>query len=272
MLKFAQILPALALLLLSSGLSGPVAAQSEPFRVEFRSGWQMDNGNRMVAVHLHLAQGWKTYWRAPGDNGIPPSFDWDGSRNVKSVRFHWPRPNVYDVGGLQTIGYSTELVLPIEVTPVDPSQPVYLQAAVDLGVCSDICIPAHFEFKADLPDQGADDAAIRSALRKRPSTAKEAGLRQISCVIEPGSDGMQVTAQLDLPSTGGAETVVFEPGNPEIWVSEADITRQGRSLVATVDMVALEGGAFALQRQDIIVTVLGKNRAVEIMGCPSVEN
>lgn len=250
-------------------LAAPAFAQSDLFRAELRSGWQMQSGNQMVAVHLALADGWKTYWRAPGDAGIPPSFDWAGSRNVKSVRFHWPRPHVYEAAGLRTIGYKHELILPIEVTPADPSLPVYLKARVDLGVCSDICVPAEFAFAQVLPTPGAADDKIRQALRQRPSSAKEAGLRHIACEIEPGNEGLRVTALMDLPSTGGAEAVVIEVGDPSVWVSEASVSRTGRQLTATVEMAATNGQGLALQRQAIIVTVLGNRRAVEILGCPA---
>jgi DsbC/DsbD-like thiol-disulfide interchange protein len=256
-----------AALILFSGLTGPAAAQPEVLEASLRVGWTMENGSQMTAFQLRLREGWKTYWRAPGDAGIPPSFDWSGSRNVKSVTFHWPRPKVFSVGGMQTIGYSHELILPVEVVPIDPSQPVDLKAAVDLGVCSDICVPASFTVAAQLPRPGAGDDTIRRALRQRPSTPNEAGVGQASCTITPQKDGLRVTALLDAPSLGGAEVVVIESGMPEVWVSPADVTRQGRVLRAEVDMVSVSGGPIALQRDAILVTVLGKHRAVEVKGC-----
>tara|TARA_R110002096_G_scaffold47539_65_gene126959 strand:+ start:97 stop:918 length:822 start_codon:yes stop_codon:yes gene_type:complete len=250
-------------------VSTPVMAQSDPFQAGLRGGWQMQNGNQMAAVYLQLADGWKTYWRAPGDSGIPPDFDWEGSRNVQQVRFHWPRPYVYETAGLRSVGYKHELVLPLEVTPVDPSLPIYLKARVDLGVCSDICIPASFSFAETLPEPGAADDRISRALRQRPSSAKEAGLRRIACEIAPGEDGLRVTAVMDLPSTGGDEAVVIEPGDRSVWVSEAAVSREGRQLTATVEMAATDGQTLVLQRQEMVITVLGSRRAVEIRGCPT---
>lgn len=247
--------------------AGAANAQPDVLRANLRTGWQTDRGSQMVAFQLTLLDGWKTYWRAPGDAGIPPQFDWAGSKNVKSVRFHWPRPKVFSVGGMQTVGYSHELVLPVEVTPIDPSQPVALKASVDLGVCSDICVPASFTVTSDLPRPGAGDEAIRHALRQRPSTAKEAGVTSATCAIMPQKDGLRLTATLTMPSTGGAEMVVVEPGLAGVWVSPADVTRKGNQLRAEVDLVGPSGGGFALQRDSIILTVLGKHRAVEIAGC-----
>lgn len=247
--------------------AAPAVAQPEVLDANLRVGWTMENGSQMVAFDLQLLDGWKTYWRAPGDAGIPPSFDWAGSRNVKSVKFHWPRPKVFSVGGMQTIGYSHALILPVEVVPIDPSQPVHLKAEVDLGVCSDICVPASFAVAAELPRPGVGDDTIRRALRQRPSTPNEAGLVQAHCTITPQADGLRVVAVLDMPSTGGDEVIVIEPGMPGVWVSPADVTRNGRALRAEVDMASASGGPIALQRDGILLTVLGKHRAVEIAGC-----
>ena len=55
-------------------------------------GYRTSRGTHMAALKIQLQPGWKTYWRAPGDGGIPPQFDWSGSKNIKGVQFHWPRP------------------------------------------------------------------------------------------------------------------------------------------------------------------------------------
>lgn len=232
-------------------------------------GWQTDTGTRIAAIRFDLAPGWKTYWRSPGDTGIPPLFNWSGSKNLASVRLHWPRPHVFAVNGMQSIGYKNELVLPIELTPIDPSQPIVLNAEIDMGICSDICVPAAVSFRADLGQSGASDPVIARALADRPSTASEAGLDRIGCEIEPIEDGVRITATLRLPPTGGPETVVFEPRAGAVWVSEAEVRREGRVLMASADMVPENGAPFALNRSALTVTVLGSDNAVEIVGCPA---
>lgn len=250
-------------------LCGPALAQSEVVDGTILPGWRTVDGSQMAAVQFRLAPGWKTYWRAPGDNGIPPAFNWSGSDNIKSVRIHWPRPDVFHLNGVETIGYAHELVLPIEVIPRDPSRPIQLQAHVDLGVCRDICVPASLQLSGDLMVPGAPDTKIRSALDQRPDTSAEAGLKSIVCTLDPTSDGLRVTAVMNLPDTGGQETVIFESGQPGVWVSPSATARQGRTLTATADLVAPSGAPFALPRGGITVTVLGQQRAVEIKGCPS---
>ena len=130
-------------------------------------------------------------------------------------------------------------------------------------------MPAALTFQSRISGPGAPDAAIRAALNDRPSTAAEAGLGGIGCTVEPIPDGLRLTARLALPPTGGTETVVFEPGPSSIWVSEAAVRRDGAHLVATADLVSGDGGPVLLNRGAMAVTVLGKETAVEIAGCPS---
>jgi DsbC/DsbD-like thiol-disulfide interchange protein len=257
--------------LLAVWAAAPMQAttQDEVLSATILPGWQMKNGHHMAAISLTLAPQWKTYWRAPGDAGIPPLFDWSGSQNVKAVRIHWPSPQVFHTNGMQTVGYHDRLVLPVEVTPLDPGQPILLRAQVDLGVCKDICMPAAVQLHAELTAPGKPDEAIRAALKARPNSGAEAGLAKIVCVLDPIADGLRLTATLTLPTRGPQEVVVFEAGNTSVWVSEAATSRQGGVLTSVAEMVESSGAPFALDRSAVKVTVLGVGRAVEITGCPA---
>ena len=131
-------------LMTSLAALGPAQAttQDDVLSAALVPGWQTPSGSHMAAVNLTLAPGWKTYWRSPGDAGIPPSFNWSGSQNVGSVRIHWPAPSVFHSNGMQSIGYHDHLLLPVEVKPLDPSLPVVLSLKMELGVCDEICLPA----------------------------------------------------------------------------------------------------------------------------------
>ena len=243
--------------------------QSDSLNAALLTGWQTKQGTHMAGLLLTLAPGWKTYWRSPGEAGIPPLFNWSGSRNLKSVRVHWPTPAVFQTNGMQSIGYHDAVTLPLEVTPIDPSQPVRLHATVDLGVCKDICLPAALTLTADLIGPGAPDVKIQQALSAQPDEAKAAGLTAISCTVDPIADGLKITASLQLPQQGGSETVVFETDQADIWVATAITRRSGGKLVSTTDMVAPTGAPFALDRSKIKLTVLAGSKAVEIRGCPA---
>jgi DsbC/DsbD-like thiol-disulfide interchange protein len=261
-----KVLPLFAL------LAAPALAETQDdiLSAQIRTGWQTKSGGHMAALEMELSPGWKTYWRAPGDAGIPPVFDWSGSENLRSVRVHWPSPVVFHTNGMQTIGYHDAVVLPLEVVARDPSRPVKLRAEVSMGVCKDICMPASLSLSATLDGKGAPDPAITRALDARPQTAAEAGLRAISCDVAPISDGLRLTARIGLPERGGQEVVVVETTDPSVWVAEAESARQGRTLTAVTDLVPGAGAPFALDRAGLTVTVLGDGgRAVEIKGCPA---
>lgn len=259
----------LPLLLAALPLAAPATTTEEVLQGRFRPGWQMENGHYMAAVDMALTPGWKTYWRAPGEAGIPPEFDWSGSENLAAVAIHWPSPAVFHANGLQTVGYHDGLVLPLEIVPKDPARPVQLRLQIALGVCKDICMPAELRLSADLQGQGAPDPAIRKALAQAPETGREAGLQAIACDVAPITDGLRLTARIDMPPRSAEEVVIFEAGDPGIWVSESASQRQGGTLIASADLVPPSRGAFALDRSDLRVTILGSARAVEIIGCPA---
>ena len=252
-------------------LAAPALAttQDDVLAAQLRPGWQMENGAHMAAVELQLAPGWKTYWRSPGDAGIPPSFDWSASENVKSVRIHWPAPLVFELNGMQTIGYHEHLVLPVEITPRDPARPVRLSVSVELGVCDKICLPASLSLTSDLTTAGAPDAEIQSALAKRAATASEAGVTAVACQVDPIKDGLRVTARMQMPDPGRPEVVAFETADREVWVAEAVTERRGGELISMTELVPPNGAPFALDRSGITMTILAPGGAVEVRGCPA---
>src|SRR5215510_13326679 len=80
-----------------------------------------------AGVELRLMSGWHTYWRYPGDSGVPPQFSFAGSRNVKHVEVLWPAPErKVDAGGT-SIGYSSSIVFPLHVIPQEAGKPVVLR-------------------------------------------------------------------------------------------------------------------------------------------------
>src|SRR6056297_1475100 len=139
----------------------PVHANPAADLVEARilTGWRDADGRHVAALHLELQDGWKTYWRAPGDAGIPPRFDWSGSGNLARVALHWPAPKVFDSYGLRTVGYDGALVLPMELTPRRPGAPITLNARMELGICETICVPAELHLEANLAGPGRSDPA-----------------------------------------------------------------------------------------------------------------
>src|SRR5436309_312013 len=79
-------------------------------------------GNGIAGVELQLPEGWKTYWRTPGDaGGVPPTFDWSKSDNLASVKVLYPAPKRFSDRAGDTVGYKGTVVFPVEVIPKDAS-------------------------------------------------------------------------------------------------------------------------------------------------------
>ena len=263
-----RYLPALALSTLLA-LPAHGLTQDDLLRADLLAGWRMDSGHHMAGLSLALAPGWKTYWRSPGEAGIPPEFDWSGSQNVKAVHVHWPSPVVFHTNGMQTVGYDGGVILPLEVVPEVPGQPVILRARVDMGICKDICLPAEVLVSGDLLAPGVDEGGIRAALKARPASAGQAGVGRVTCAVEPIADGLRLTATVEIAAQGGDEALVIEPADRSIWVGEAATQRDGGTLTAVAEMVGPTGAPFAIDRSGLRLTVIGGPRAVQIDGCPA---
>lgn len=249
----------------------PAAGSANPYgdnvSIRLLPGWRQADGTYVAALEFELRAGWKTYWRAPGDAGVPPIFSWSGSQNVRDVEVIWPRPEVFWQNGMRSIGYKDRVVLPLRVAP-GAAGPVRLEGAMQIGICSDICVPLDVQLpEMLLPDHGRPVPAIAAAMAERPFSGVEAGVGRVACSVEPAGRKVRLRAEIDLPSTGGEEVVVVETANPDIWVSEARSRREGNRLVAEVDLTDMSGGAMALDRSQVRLTVLGRDSAVDIEGC-----
>jgi DsbC/DsbD-like thiol-disulfide interchange protein len=149
-------------LVVTVAVSRPVvAADASAWDGDQRAAVRIIAGAQHGAVHragieIRLAPGWKTYWRYPGDSGIPPRFDFSNSRNVKSVTVRYPAPHRLTDESGTSIGYKTNVVFPLDIVPQNAAQPVMLVVKADYAVCEKICIPA--EGKAELSVTGKPGA------------------------------------------------------------------------------------------------------------------
>ncbi len=266
-MKLNKLIPATLVALMTCG---GIAAQSleDVVQADILNGWRAQDGSHIAALRIRLSPGWKTYWRTPGDAGIPPRITWRGSHNMRNAEITWPTPVVFDQNGMRSIGYKEEVILPLRINPDDIDGPIHLNGKLEIGVCSDICVPQTLKVSADLTSDNVKPVpAIAAALASRPFSASEAGVQSATCRMSPTSGGISVTATVRVPSTGGQETVVIEANNPQIWVTEAKSQRNGGTITATADLMHQDGDAFLVDRSELRITVLGRKHAVDIRGC-----
>src|SRR6187200_1188980 len=143
-----------ATLLVSSLALEARAQDSSPWQRDGHSAVRLLAGSRsgavlMGGVAFQLQPGWKTYWRTPGDSGVPPRFDFSKSDNVEAVTVLWPAPQKFDDGaGGVSLGYKQQVVLPLRIVAKNADKPVMLRADINYAVCDKLCIPV--EAKAEL--------------------------------------------------------------------------------------------------------------------------
>ncbi|MDE2380150.1 protein-disulfide reductase DsbD domain-containing protein [Bradyrhizobium sp.] len=155
-------------------------------RADDASPWQRDShsavrllaGSRSGPVLLgglafQLERGWKTYWRTPGDSGVPPRFDFSKSENIEAVTVLWPAPLKFDDGaGGHSIGYHDQIVLPLRIVAKSADKPVILRAEISYAVCEKLCVPV--EASAELGFNSVastEDGALFAALDTVPKPA-----------------------------------------------------------------------------------------------------
>ena len=272
--RSAIALTAIAIAALAAAMHPAHANSANPYEANVQSrilpGWRQGDGTLMAGLEITLAPGWKTYWRAPGDAGVPPQFDWTASRNLAGVEIAWPRPQVFSTSGMRTLGYTERVVLPMAIAPRRAGQPVRLSGTIDIGICDEVCVPIRLDLSQTLDGTATrPDPVIAAALADRPFSAAEAGLSAAACSVSPAPDGLILSARFTLPPTGGTEMAVLETGDPMIWASEPKITRKGNQLSAEFELMNAAGGPFALDRSTLRFTILGRNHAVDIRGCDS---
>lgn len=254
------------------GLLTALPAQAQFFsadevvEVSLMPGYRLDGDRHMAAIRIRLAPGWKTYWRAPGDGGVPTVLRLSQADGVAGMAIHWPRPSVFFTNGLRAIGYEGDVILPLEFA-LNAAGEAQIAGHLDMGVCQDVCMPISVDLSGVLPQQTSRDGAIAAALSDRPLTAAEAGAGTVTCAIEPIADGLRVTVRAQVPDTGNDEALVVEHRDPMIWVSEAASQRSGGWITAVADVVPADHGPFAMNRGDLRITVIGSRMAVELNRC-----
>lgn len=159
LLRFAFLLPLVGgLPAQASGLEVPTVEA----RLIIAGG--MEDGAYRTALELNLPDGWHTYWRNPGDAGIPPIFDVARSVNLKDFNVDYPVPVRHTDGAGTSMIYEGRLLLPIRAVPVRPDVPMTLAIRVLYGLCAEVCVPAEADVTARLAPGTEIDLAAQKEI------------------------------------------------------------------------------------------------------------
>ena len=199
-------------------------------RAEDASPWQRDAhsavrllaGSRSGAVLLggvaiQLQPGWHTYWRTPGDSGVPPRFDFSKSDNVEAVTVLWPAPRKFDDGaGGFSLGYTQQLVLPLRIVAKNADRPVTLRAAINYAVCEKICIPVDANAELGFASVAStEDGTLSEALNAVPKPANVGDPNPLT-ILDVKRDGKS-NVLVDVTAPEGKEVSLFVEGPTPDW-------------------------------------------------------
>lgn len=223
-----------------SGEDASAWTRASQASVRLVAGGKGAGGSLRAGVELKLAQGYKTYWRSPGDSGIPPRFDWTGSTNLASIEVRWPVPARFRDGGGWSVGYSRDVLFPLAVTPRDPEKPVNLMLKLDFAICEKLCIPVQASTALTIGGgASAHSTRIAAAMALVPlrvamgADAARVAVLDARTTLQDGRPRLDVT--IAVPEGSYLLDMLVE--GPDMWVfgpSTLSDQGQGRWLVSAL--------------------------------------
>ena len=233
-----------------------------------------------AGIEIKLDPGWHTYWRDPGNSGVPPKIDFSGSDNVKSVTVLWPAPERFpDGAGGTSIGYFDRVILPLHVMPQNAGKPSSLQLKLGYDICSNMCVPVESNLKLSLNGDGAEEAAIEKAEIRvpqravlgeggvQPGSTKDGGARSLAILSvhrQSGSPHDHVVVEIAAPA--GATVDLFAEGPTPDWslpLPEAKGSGDGPTRQFTFDLDGLPPDAKA-EGAMLTLTAVSGDDAIEV--------
>jgi len=174
-----------------------------------------DAANLRAGVEIKLEPGWHTYWRYPGDSGVPPRVDFSGSQNLRSAKLHFPAPHLYTDETGNTLGYMDDVIFPVTVTPKQVGKPVVLRMKIDYAICDKLCVPADGQAELTLSGgDSAEDAALKAAEARVPTPVPPA---KLGLSLRRANDAAKPLVTLDLRAPAGVPVQVFVEGPTPEW-------------------------------------------------------
>src|ERR1700709_2833341 len=198
------------------------AQDASPWLKDGHSAVRLLAGSRSGAVLLggiafQLQPGWHTYWRNPGDSGVPPRIDFAKSENIEAVTILWPGPTKFPDGpGGISLGYQKQVVLPLRIVAKNADKPVTLRADINYAVCEKLCIPVEASAELAFTSVASTEASALSAALDtvpKPATIGDPNPLTIRDVKREGKNGVLV----DIAAPDSAEVSLFVEGPTPEW-------------------------------------------------------
>jgi len=229
-------------------------AQGEKSQARLLAAGGLEQGRYLAGVEIKLAPNTLTYWKLPGDAGVPPVFSLEGSVNVKAMQALYPAPRRYAEASGEAFGYRDQVLFPLMVTPVDPAKPVSLALKLDYATCEKICIPAQAKLHLDLaPGARASELAglLGDWLARTPRPAGDPAAPRP--VVTPA----EKTNAWHVRFEGTAPADLFAEG-PDDWFFDTKRSAEGFDLILAQKPADAPAGPV-----ELVLTMVSGDRAFE---------
>src|SRR5690349_19517202 len=248
------------------------AADESPWSDDVRSATRLVAGSGKsgdaqlrAGVEIKMQPGWKTYWRYPGDSGVPPHFDFSGSENLKSATVLYPAPHLFTDETGQTLGYKDRVILPLVVSPLEPSKPVQLRLKLDYAVCEKLCVPA--EGRAELTLTASDSAQDSGLAAAEARVPKQVTAAQLGLTVHRTTNETKPFVTVDMGAPTGNPIELFVEGPTAQWAlpipKRSQTAPPGRAQFR-FELDGLPPGLDPKGQIDLTFTVVTGERAVEV--------
>jgi DsbC/DsbD-like thiol-disulfide interchange protein len=221
-----------------------------------------------AGLEIRLKAGWHTYWRYPGDAGVPPRIDFAGSRNVKAVDVRFPAPQPIPEQGLITIGYTSDVVLPLAVVPLERGKPITLRVKLDYAVCERLCVPAEGTAELLLTEgpspQEAALAAAELRVPRRVALGEQGPLAIRSVKRDDGAARPRVI--VDVAAPAGVAVALFAEGPTPDWALPVPAAIEGAPAPLQRFVFDLDGAppGISYEKALITLTAVAGQQAIEV--------
>lgn len=212
-----------------------------------------DSAQLLGGIEITTRPGWKTYWRAAGEAGLPPQFNWLSVENAQLPEILWPVPMRFVTDGLESYGYDDGVLLPFHIVPDDPTKPVRLHLQARYAVCLEICVPEQAELTLTVSPQATDSgpeaaAKLNRALQQVPrlqsgdATTDLPMMIESVALVETASSAMLVVTARSQTGFVAPDLFIDGAGDFLFGMPEIALAADGAQASFTVPVNALVSG------------------------------
>jgi DsbC/DsbD-like thiol-disulfide interchange protein len=200
------------------------------------SGLSDERGQLRGALEIDLKPGWKTYWRSPGDAGVPPQVMLSELSDATDAEILFPPPERITDAYATWAGYTRSVALPVLFSLGEPNAAGIIEGHVFLGVCDTICVPVEVPFSFDAgsaPYDAEDAAVVEDAFATLPVEA--GGEFEVSDVSR---EGKHLRFRARLPEAADAPAL-FVAGPEEMQMTMPELEAQeGRTATFLAELLS----------------------------------